>query len=70
MPKNCYESYKDARDEWRWGYFGDNGEQISKSSESYKNKSDSDNAIKIMKGSSKSAEKTVRKKKPKPKPKK
>lgn len=65
MPKDTYESYKDARGEWRWRYFGSNGEQISKSSEGYKNKSDSDNAIQIMKGSAKSTEKTVRKNKPK-----
>ncbi len=34
------EIYKDSQDEWRWRRYADNGVQIGKSTEGYKNKSD------------------------------
>jgi len=48
----CYWMYKDAKSEWRWTYYAKNREAISVSSESYKNKSDCEHSINLMKGSS------------------
>lgn len=50
-----YEKYRarkgKSRKQWAWRYFGDNGEQISRSSESYGNEADCDRSIEIMKAS-------------------
>ena len=67
MPKNTYETYEDVAGEFRWRYFGANGEQISKSSEGYTTRRACTNAIAIMKRSSNSPVKPEPKKKPKKK---
>jgi uncharacterized protein YegP (UPF0339 family) len=50
----CYWMYTDNRNEWRWVYYGDNGEEIAVSSEGYVAKKDCQNGINIMKRSSSS----------------
>lgn len=50
----CYWMYRDAKNEWRWTYYAANGEEISVSSESYKNKSDCRNGVDLMRASSNS----------------
>lgn len=42
--------YKDAKKEWRWSYEAKNGKTIAVSSESYKNRTDAEHSIEIMKG--------------------
>lgn len=46
-----YWMYKDNRGEWRWSYDAVNGKTISVSSEGYKNRSDCERSIEIMKES-------------------
>lgn len=48
----CYIQRKDTKNEWRWTYHAKNAEPIAVSSEGYKNRSDCDHSIDIMKGSS------------------
>ncbi|MGO7782629.1 DUF1508 domain-containing protein [Rhizobium ruizarguesonis] len=43
--------YKDNVFEWRWVYYGTNGEEIAVSSEGYKNKADCRRGVDIMKAS-------------------
>jgi uncharacterized protein YegP (UPF0339 family) len=47
-----YWMYKDNKGEWRWTYEAKNGETIAVSSEGYKNRSDCERGIEIMKQSS------------------
>ena len=48
----CYQVKKDNSGHWYWIYYAKNGEEISRSSESYVNRADCDRSITIMKGSS------------------
>lgn len=48
----CYWMYPDNQKLWRWTYYGDNGEEIAVSSESYTTKQNCLNAVNIMKRSS------------------
>ena len=48
----CYWQKKDNSGQWYWIYYARNGEPISRSSESYVNRSDCSHSITIMKGSS------------------
>jgi len=50
----CYWMYPDNKREWRWVYYGKNGEEISVSSEGYTSKQNCENSIGIMKASSNS----------------
>ena len=50
----CYNMYKDNAGEWRWTYYGDNGEEISVSSESYTTKQNCRNSVTIMQNSANS----------------
>jgi uncharacterized protein YegP (UPF0339 family) len=50
----CYWMRKDSRGEWRWTYHASNREPISVSSEGYKNRSDCERSIEIMKASASS----------------
>lgn len=52
---NSYEMYKDKADQYRWRYWSSNGNIIADSGESYHNKSDCQQGINIMKGSSNSS---------------
>lgn len=47
----CYKLKKDTRGQWYWVYYAKNGEEISKSSESYVAKADCQNGIKLNKAS-------------------
>jgi uncharacterized protein YegP (UPF0339 family) len=47
-----YYAFRDPSKQWRWTYYASNGRVIAVSSESYHNKSDCLNAIKIMQSSS------------------
>lgn len=51
----CYWQKKDNKGQWYWIYYARNGEAISRSSESYVNRSDCVASIKIMQNSSDSA---------------
>lgn len=53
-----YEKYKDDAGKWRWRYRASNGKKIS-SGESYRNQTDCDRAIAIMKASASAPVKTV-----------
>jgi uncharacterized protein YegP (UPF0339 family) len=44
-----FELYKDAKGEWRWRLFAANGKQIANSGEGYKNKTDCEHAIDLVK---------------------
>jgi uncharacterized protein YegP (UPF0339 family) len=48
----CYWEKKDAKGQWYWIYYASNGLAISRSSESYVNRSDCSHSITIMKNSS------------------
>lgn len=48
----CYWEKKDERGHWYWIYYAVNGKAISRSSESYVNRSDCEHSITLMKGSS------------------
>lgn len=48
----CYWQKKDASGYWYWIYYASNTKAISRSSESYVNRSDCTHSIDIMKGSS------------------
>ena len=50
--RNCYKIYQDSQGEWRWTYYGANGEEIAVSSEGYKDRADCRRSVEIMKGSS------------------
>ena len=50
--RSCYKIYVDNRGEWRWTYYGANGEEIAVSSEGYKTRADCQRGVDIMKGSS------------------
>ncbi|HEX8431384.1 MAG TPA: DUF1508 domain-containing protein [Longimicrobium sp.] len=50
----CYRQKKDNSGYWYWVYYASNGKAISRSSESYANKSDCGNSISIMQRSSSS----------------
>jgi uncharacterized protein YegP (UPF0339 family) len=50
----CYWMYRDNKNEWRWIYYGDNGEEIGVSSESYTTKANCQRSVQIMKASSNS----------------
>jgi len=50
-PFPSYWMYKDVRLEWRWTYQARNGEMIAVSSEGYKNRSDCEHAINLMRTS-------------------
>ncbi|CAN7433752.1 DUF1508 domain-containing protein [Rhizobium sp. LjRoot254] len=43
--------YKDNQSLWRWVYYGDNGEEIAVSSESYTSKQNCLKSVNIMKSS-------------------
>ncbi len=47
----CYIERKDSKGEWRWVYYARNGEEIAVSSEGYKNRSDCEHAIGLVKNS-------------------
>lgn len=47
----CYKLKNDVRGQWYWVYYTKNGEEISKSSESYVARSDCENGIKLNKAS-------------------
>jgi uncharacterized protein YegP (UPF0339 family) len=47
----CYWMYPDSRGEWRWTYYGDNGEEIAVSSESYTTKTNCRHGVEIMRAS-------------------
>ena len=47
----CYKIKKDVRGHWYWIYYAKNGEEISKSSESYVAKADCLNGLKLNKAS-------------------
>lgn len=47
----CYWQKKDNRGQWYWIYYAKNGEEISRSSESYINRSDCTHGINLMKAS-------------------
>lgn len=47
----CYHMRKDVRGEWRWTYFARNAEAIAVSSEGYRNRSDCEHSIQLLKGS-------------------
>jgi uncharacterized protein YegP (UPF0339 family) len=49
-----YRMYKDSRGEWRWSYEASNRLTIAVSSEGYKNRSDCERGIAIMKTSTNS----------------
>lgn len=46
----CYWQKKDNNKQWYWVYYASNGKAISRSSESYINRSDCTHSINIMKG--------------------
>jgi uncharacterized protein len=46
-----YCTYEDAKGEWRWRLKAVNGKTIADSGEGYKNKSDCEDAIKLVKDS-------------------
>ncbi len=48
----CYWQKKDNNGQWYWIYYASNAKAISRSSESYVNRSDCENSISIMKNSS------------------
>jgi uncharacterized protein YegP (UPF0339 family) len=48
----CYWQKKDQSGGWYWIYYASNGKAISRSSESYVNRSDCARSIEIMKASS------------------
>lgn len=48
----CYHMRKDSRGEWRWTYLARNAEPIAVSSEGYRNRSDCEHSINLVKGSS------------------
>lgn len=50
----CYWMYEDHQNLWRWVYYGNNGEEIGVSSESYSRKIDCRNGVDIMKASTNS----------------
>jgi uncharacterized protein YegP (UPF0339 family) len=50
----CYWMYPDQQGLWRWTYYGDNGEEIGVSSESYHNKADCRRGVDIMRSSNNS----------------
>ena len=50
----CYIQKKDNRGQWYWIYYAKNYEEISRSSESYINKVDCENSIRLMKESANS----------------
>jgi uncharacterized protein YegP (UPF0339 family) len=43
--------YRDNRNEWRWTYFGENGEEIGVSSESYTTKQNCQHSVDMMRAS-------------------
>ncbi|KQP25149.1 hypothetical protein ASF27_09380 [Methylobacterium sp. Leaf102] len=47
----CYKLKQDTRGQWYWVYYAKNGEEISKSSESYVAKSDCEHGIALNKAS-------------------
>jgi uncharacterized protein YegP (UPF0339 family) len=47
----CYKVKKDTRAQWYWVYYVKNGEEISRSSESYVAKADCLNGLKLNKAS-------------------
>jgi uncharacterized protein YegP (UPF0339 family) len=47
----CYWMYTDSRQEWRWVYYGKNGEEIAVSSEGYTTKKNCLNGVEIMQAS-------------------
>jgi uncharacterized protein YegP (UPF0339 family) len=47
----CYWQRKDNQGHWYWIYYATNGEAISRSSESYVQRTDCDRSIDIMKAS-------------------
>ena len=47
----CYKIKKDVRGHWYWIYYAKNGEEISKSSESYVAKADCLHGLKLNKAS-------------------
>jgi uncharacterized protein YegP (UPF0339 family) len=48
----CYWQKKDNSGDWYWIYYASNAKAISRSSESYRNRSDCEHSITLMKGSS------------------
>jgi uncharacterized protein YegP (UPF0339 family) len=44
----CYIQRKDQRGHWYWIYYARNREEIARSSESYVNRSDCTNSIRLM----------------------
>lgn len=51
MSVSYYNLYQDTQRLWRWKYVAKNGETIAVSSESYYNKSDAENGIRLVKTS-------------------
>lgn len=48
----CYIQKKDNKGQWYWVYYAKNGEEISRSSESYINRGDCTHSVQLMKNSS------------------
>lgn len=47
----CYWQKKDASGQWYWIYYASNAKAIARSSESYINRSDCENSIRLLKNS-------------------
>ncbi|MFC4170967.1 YegP family protein [Microvirga sp. GCM10011540] len=47
----CYIQRKDASGNWYWIYYARNGEEIARSSESYKSRNDCERSIELIKNS-------------------
>jgi len=47
----CYWMYPDNQNLWRWTYYGNNGEEIAVSSESYTSKQNCRHGVDIMRAS-------------------
>ena len=54
--KLVFETYQDAKSEWRWRLKAKNGQIIGASSEGYKAKADADHAIALVKDGAKDAQ--------------
>ncbi|MFL1875699.1 YegP family protein [Hansschlegelia beijingensis] len=47
----CYQQRKDVSGQWYWVYYASNGKALARSSESYHNRSDCTNCIKLLQAS-------------------
>lgn len=48
----CYWQERDSTEQWHWFYFGEDGAEIARSSESYRDRVECIHAIQLMKNSS------------------